>query len=393
MGTQSEWSQLPDHVIVEILLHLKLSDRYHASVVCKSWNQCFHLHYLWREFKFMFNQDHHCKYLNVFTRFGQFIQNVEIYVDQSQDESRKNACKVLKELSVLPERRLCSLKIRFIGENPIFYSGKEFIDVLMPLFAAPAEDKVLVHQLEHIDLSGLTVTIDDTLINKLSGNHPMLKTLNIINKVLICKVSPTALLRLVTRCRKLGKLCTFYSSMSDDILLALTEVDRDPLQTIVLKCRREEKYGKDFDGDLWESLCKKLPALRVTLIFDYSCPLHRVSEIMKYQVPVSILRLETFTYIYDELKQATKFYNDTLTKVVLNTPMSKNCPELNEALVELAESCHKLTSLHVFCVLDQFTVDRILDIHPQIRDRGSYTLKYKDEPAPWAPGKDCGEDE
>ena len=134
---------------------------------------------------------------------------------------------------------------------------------------------------------------------------------------------------------------------------------------------------------------EKLPHLRVTLAFDHTCPMQKVSEMMQPEIPVSVLRLKTFTYIYDEVRQANRYNNQTLTKLILQTPMSRNSPELNNALLELAETCKKLSALHVFCVLYKETVEKILALHPDMEKRKTYTLRCTADPHPWTSGRDC----
>ncbi len=56
------------------------------------------------------------------------------------------------------------------------------------------------------------------------------------------------------------------------------------------------------------------PNLSVTLKFDHTCPLWKVRQIMKPDIPVANLFLETFTMIYPELEIATDSYSNTLRK-------------------------------------------------------------------------------
>ena len=388
-NTIEKWSSLPDHIIVRILLYLKLPQRYQASLTCTSWNSCFHSHYLWKDFSFSFTNSSDKRYLNIFSQHGNHLQNVKVFVDQGVTENRENACSLLSKLAEIKELDLQSLTITFTGDNPVFYAGKEFLNALSPIVSASC----INHSLRNLDLSGLSVSLEDTILNSLADNHSNLQSLNIINQVLICKISPQCLLNLVKKCPKLNSLACHHCSLDDDTLLQFLEGDRAPLRKLIIKCRREEKYTKDIEQDTWKKLSDTLQQLRVTLIFDYSCPLYRVSEIMKQQVPVSVLRLETFTYIYDEVRQASMYYSKTLRKLVLNTPMSRNAPELNKALVEIAQECKLLSSMHVFCVLEEDTVKQILALHPEMMEKNTYTLKFTDEPAPWVPGKDCGCDE
>ena len=390
MIEQREWAGLPHHILVTIFSYLSKNEQCKAAQSCKAWNEIFSSPYLWTSFDFyFFNKPNQEKVIQCIDNNGKYMRRVLIQLDQGQQSNRENACEVLKKLRDLEERRLLKLTIAFTGENPYFYAGKEFVDALLLLFSTPPENCKVINHLIDIDLGRLKVSYDDELLNVLSANNPYVERLNIQNQVLVCKVSPICILRLVQRCRKLKELRLYNCSISEDILVALTEDDRSPLEHLAVMCRREEKYIKDIDGDVWKALTVKLPNLRVTLSFDHTCPLHKVSEVMKPEVPIRELRLETFTYIYDEINMASSYYKKTLEKVFINTPMSRNSPEFNLALVRLATECTKLKSLHVFCVLTKDTVEKILALHPDMYEMGAYTLKYEDAPHPWIAGRDC----
>ena len=329
---------------------------------------------------------HQGRYLNSIPKHGRNIKVVHIELDQAVQENRQNACRVITGLSEVSERRLQRLVVRFTGENPYFYAGQEFVDALSKLFGPVPRGATLIHQLKFVDISGLLVNFNDQMFDLLSEHHPALEKLNIQNDTLVCKVSPECMLRLVSRCRRLRELWLFNCSLSEDILLSLMEDDRVPLEHLSVKCRREEKYGNDIPAETWQLLARKLPKLRVTLGFDHTCPLYRVSQIMLPEIPVHVLRLETHTTIYDEINSATHFYRNTLEKVVLQT---RSCRELDDALLNLSANCQRLRSIHVFCVLQKNTVEAILIQHPEIKENATYTLKYTADPHPWIAGHDC----
>ncbi len=383
-----DWSLLPDHILVEIFSYLGRSDQVRAARACKTWNDNFHSPYLWTYFNFFFYMPAQEKFVKCLENFGKFLRHVYIELDQSVESNRQNACKVIEGLARLKERRLKHITIKFTAENPFFYSGKEFMDALSLLFGPPSENTKIIHTLIEVDLKQLAILFDDKFINVLSGNNPDLQTLNIQNTVLVCKVTPECILRLVQKCRKLKDIRIYNCSISEDILLALTEEDRVPLEHLSIICRREEKYSKDIVCEVWSAVVKKLPKLRVSLGFDHTVPLHKVSLVMKPEIPVSVLRLETFTYIYNEVRQASSNYSKTLEKLVLQTPLSRNSPELNKALIELASECKILKCMHVFCVLDEKTVNKILELCPKMKASNCYTLKFKDEASPWVAGND-----
>lgn len=386
MNSLQNWSDIPDHILVHTLSYVGLGDRFRASLVCKSWNSAFHTPSLWSRFKFRFHEENQTALLNGLDKYGNFLKVVYIELNQAEKINRENACKVITELASVNERRLQSLRIQCKGENPLFYTGAEFITALRHLFGPVPKNVTVVNTLKLVDLSLLPVALHDDVIDLLANHHPDLEKLNLINSSLVCGISASCVLRLVNKCRKLKDLRIFYSSMSDDVLEAFMEEDRKPLEHLGMMCRREEKYTKDLSEEAWQKLVDAHPNLRVTLAFDNTCPLHKVLPIMQPQIPVKELRLETFTRIYSEINYASEYYKKTLKKIVVQTRPS---PELNKALLRVAENCLDLNSIHVFCVLEKSTIDKILSIHPILVERGSYTLKDTLEPHPWIAGHDC----
>lgn len=51
-----DWGNLLQDIILQVFQYLPLLDRAHASQVCRSWNQVFHMPDLWRCFEFELNQ-------------------------------------------------------------------------------------------------------------------------------------------------------------------------------------------------------------------------------------------------------------------------------------------------------------------------------------------------
>ena len=313
------------------------------------------------------------------------MKNVTIELDQGVKENRESACELIYKLSQLEERRLTKFVIKFRGENPLFYAGKEFLDALKALFEKPQENVKIINPLIHIDVSELLVSFESDFVDIISENNPNIEKLNIQNGTFVCKIPPKCVLRLVQRCRKLTHFSTFNCSLNEDVFLTFTEEDRKPLEFLSIRYRREEKFLKEIPSTVWTAVVKKNPNLRVTLHVDNTCPLLSIPTIFKPEIPVSELRLETFTIIYDEINVAASIYKHTLEKLILQTRPSK---ELNEALLNLSLTCLKLRALHVFCVLEKSTVEEILKLHPRMKERNAYTLKWTADPHPWQTGTD-----
>ena len=383
-----EWQRLPDDVIVHILSYLPMNDRFNASLTCKAWSMAFEASFLWQHITLWFYLPAHRRKIQAVKKHGRYFKSVRLGCNQSITENRINTCEVLEKIAATEQRRLTSIKIDFTGENPLFYSGKEFLDSLSILFGPGTATMEPPVSLQHVDLSGLSVAYDDHVIDLLSLNNKHLRYLDIQNKILVCKVTADCILRLVNRCRKLEDLRLFHCSLSDDILKALAEDDRDNIKSLSVICRREEKYGSDLTSEAWLALASKIPSFRVTLGFDHTCPFNLIPVIMKPEIPVKTLRLETFTRIYEELNMATAYYKNTLQKVVLQT---RNSVALENALLNLAEQCSMLRTLIVYCVVRQGTIDKIFDLHPDMRERGTYILKSEIEPEPWVVGVEEGD--
>ncbi|XP_065336018.1 uncharacterized protein LOC135936933 isoform X1 [Cloeon dipterum] len=47
---ESHWEELPDLIIERVFSYLSIRDRYHASIVCRRWNDAFYLPYVWSNF-------------------------------------------------------------------------------------------------------------------------------------------------------------------------------------------------------------------------------------------------------------------------------------------------------------------------------------------------------
>jgi len=273
------WNYIPHNILVDIFVLLSPSDRFRASLTCHSWNSCFHISCIWSKFLFRFltEQDSNC--LQCVEKFGIYMKTVYIELNQYYPFNRTNACQVLSAISRLPERRVQQLNIRFVGENPCLYAGQEFVVALFELFGPAHEDIHIVNSLLHVDLSDMNVAFTGELLDLLSENNPLLETLNIQNKVLICQVQSSDMLRFVERCRRLRELCIYNYSLSEDVLLALAADDRAALEHLSVYFRREDKFSRDMPSDVWKKLTAKLPCLRVTLGFDHTCPQFKVTEV------------------------------------------------------------------------------------------------------------------
>ncbi|CAN8001810.1 unnamed protein product [Ixodes pacificus] len=374
---------LPECIIVNILLHLPLSDRFHAALSCKQWYAAFTTRACWKHFHFSFYSRKDARLLQCIDRFGSHLSRATIQLNQFQNVNRTNAVQALSLLAKSPEARLSHLKISCTGENPLFYAGKEFVSALEGLFGRPNS------RLVHVDLSGFPMMIDCCTVDVLSQNNPLLEHLNIQNNNLVCLVLPGCIVRLAQRCRQLRELHIHMCSFSREAMLCFLEANRVNLEHLSLKCRSGEAYtnspqtdNDQLGSELWWKVRSMLPKLGVTLHFDQTCPLVVIPVIMKPEVPCKVLRLETFTIIHDMVLQAAETYSETLEKLILQAPPSV---ELENALLKLSTRCRKLKALHVFCPLTAGTIHAILEEHPLMKKSGLFTLRSeRGTDGPWA---------
>ncbi|XP_046544123.1 F-box/LRR-repeat protein 8-like isoform X2 [Haliotis rubra] len=370
------WNTLPDHAIITILSYLSREDSARAGTTCTTWHRCYRSPQLWHTSTLNFQQPRDGKSLLWLAQFAQNMRTVRVLLNQHETENRRNACEALDILSNAEGRQLMKLCIEFTGDNPLFLNGQDFVDALKALFDRHVDSTRW--QLKHVQLSGLAVSYDTTVFDSLSENNPLLQFLDISNNVRICKVPPDCVERLVDRCRGLKHLALFHCSLTDQVLESLAQSDRVPLGYLGITCRWEQAYIGDLSSEAWSNLTSKCPNLRVGLIFTETCPLHKISVIMKPELPVRELRFEISNCIFkDEVDLAARVYSKTLEKVVLQTEYYE---ELGDNLINLCTRCKRLTSLMVHCALKKMVVDTILAICPVMKDRGTYLLKWEPEP-------------
>lgn len=362
---ESNWENLPEHVVVGIFSFLSLSERATASLACKHWLECFNSPVLWQTFQFKFLDSKEFKYSECLENHGQYLRNVEIHCQQEDEINRDGACTLIRKLSNMKVRRLEKFTVKFVGENPLFYAGREFVDCLRDLFGKPKHDCDVQFHLKSVDLSKLPVAYSDDLINLLAENNPDLESLNIQNAALVCKVTSDCIENVVHKCRKLKHLALHHTSVTEEIMLSLTEDDRAHLDHLSIDCRREEKFGKDITSETWENVRQKIQSLRVTLAFDHSCPMFKVDAILKPEIPVKNLKLEVMSRVVSQVYFAADNYSETLERLSISTTGSQ---ELEHALIYLVTKCRKLSELYVFqCYISQETKQKILELCPQMK--------------------------
>ncbi|XP_072024347.1 F-box/LRR-repeat protein 8-like [Amphiura filiformis] len=374
MAVEHDWTALPDHILINIFSHLPLHDRCTAALACTTWSGCFDSPYLWRKFIFQFFKEEDARQLMCLTKHGSQLRDVNIVLNQKSQQNRENACTVLSSLARLEERRLQSISIQFTTENPLFFQGMEFLYGLAELFGPPDPQIQMLNTLYEVDLSGLSITLDDILFNLLAIHHnETLHSVNLQNSPLCCRVTPECILNLVQKCRKLTSLSMHYKSMSEGVLEEFAKKDRKPLKMLSLACRREEKYHKPISAASWEKLVDKLPNFQVKFFFDHTIERHRIATILHPHIPVIKLCMRTLTELHEEVAMTAEYYHETLEHFVITT---KGTDRLQQALLNLVEISPRLKVLHCYCALDDNTISRVKELCPNLE---KFTLKTTDE--------------
>ena len=378
-----DWSDLPEPVVTHIFSFLTAADRCRSGRVCKNWRDSLNNPLLWKSMKCEFVLPVHANMLNCIENFGYFVSNLIIVLDQKHEYNRTNSIAAIDLFTKLNHIRLTHLTIEFTGENPLFYAGQEFLFSLSSLFIQ------IKHQsnglIRYLNFREMQVNLDDDFVFHIGESCPNLEYLNILNRMLVCKVSPCSIKTLVKSCTKLQEMHLFHTSLASEALDILSEPHRQPFKKLGIVCRREEKYGQDLSSESWTSLTKSSKHLKVDLGFDHTCPLHRVSEIMKPEIPVNDLYFATYTTITTEMDLARQYFEHTLNTLMVHTKPDK---EFEEVLLNLVRSCKKLHTLYIYGVIKQEVIDEILVMLPEMKERGSYILRSKMDPAPWTVGEE-----
>ncbi|ESN99922.1 hypothetical protein HELRODRAFT_83430 [Helobdella robusta] len=390
-NSELNWNDIPLDVLEIIFTNLSQGDRFRASLVSKNWCYVFNNSTdLWKNFRFSFlDEDKLENQLKGLEVVGRLIRNLHIDVQPKVAACRESAVNVINYFAQQGKRQIRVLRIRFLGNNPLLYSGNEFNRALLNYFSLPKNVEKMQSHLREVDLSKLNINIDGELLTALSKNHSnTLQKLYIHNCVLVETITPDHMKIVASRCHQLTHLGLHGYSIDDDVVSALiSPADRKKLERLIIFCRRDQKYVDRISSTAWASLVAHSPNLRVCLGFDNTCPLDAVAKVMRPEIPVSELFLETYTDLIKEIRLAIKHYKNTLTKISICCPPQHD-DALDVELVNLATNCTLLSSLHVFCVVSRCAIEEILRLKPILVERKSYTLEYSTKPGPWEPGND-----
>lgn len=299
------------------------------------------------------------------------IRQLKIVFDQSKEENRKIVIQMLKCLAK-EGKKLESLTIACCGDNPFFYSGLEILESIMELCR-----KESFIDLHHIDLRKLPFTLSDGFTRLVATGSPNLRSLYINNRTLVLNVTPETLIEVLQKCPQLSVLGAFCSSLSEDVFKELMKPERPPFKHLDILCERLDKYNLAISDEVWKELCQRHPSLYVDMEFDHTVPAWKIPRILKPNIPIATLQLNTYNEMRRQLTFVSSHYVRTLKKLVIQTTSSD---VLNSSLLDLASKCLKLEEIHCYCVVSPDVIQTFLSHCPHLK---KYTLKVIKEKHPW----------
>ncbi|NWW36578.1 FBXL3 protein, partial [Panurus biarmicus] len=315
-----DWANLLQDIILQVFQYLPLLDRAHASQVCRSWNQVFHMPDLWRCFEFELNQPatsnlrttHPELIKQIIKRHSNHLQYVSFKVVDSSKESAEAACDILSQLVN------CSLKT--LG----------LISTARPSFMDLPKVFYYVYFLLQIDDPSLKVLV--------ANNSDTLKLL----KMSSCPhVSPAGILCVADQCHGLRELALNYHLLSDELLLALSSEKHVRLEHLRIDVVSENPGQTQFhtiQKSSWDAFIKHSP--KVNLVMYFFLYEEEFDPFFRYETPV--------THLYF----GRSVSKDVLGRVGMTCPRlvelvvcANGLRPLDEELICIAERCKYLSAV------------------------------------------------
>ncbi|XP_035751102.1 F-box/LRR-repeat protein 3 isoform X2 [Egretta garzetta] len=326
-----DWANLLQDIILQVFQYLPLLDRAHASQVCRSWNQVFHMPDLWRCFEFELNQPatsylratHPELIKQIIKRHSNHLQ----YVDSSK-ESAEAACDILSQLVN------CSLKTLGL----ISTARPSFMDLPKSHFIS-ALTVVFVNSKSLSSLKIDDTPVDDPSLKVLVANNS--DTLKLLKMSSCPHVSPAGILCVADQCHGLRELALNYHLLSDELLLALSSEKHVRLEHLRIDVVSENPGQTQFhtiQKSSWDAFIKHSP--KVNLVMYFFLYEEEFDPFFRYEIPV--------THLYF----GRSVSKDVLGRVGMTCPRlvelvvcANGLRPLDEELIRIAERCKYLSAV------------------------------------------------
>ncbi|XP_027600093.1 F-box/LRR-repeat protein 3 isoform X2 [Pipra filicauda] len=289
-----DWANLLQDVILQVFQYLPLLDRAHASQVCRSWNQVFHMPDLWRCFEFELNQP---ATSNLRTTHPELIKQI------------------IKRHS--NHLQYVSFKSHFISALTVVFVNSKSLSSLK------------------ID----DTPVDDPSLKVLVANNS--DTLKLLKMSSCPHVSPAGILCVADQCHGLRELALNYHLLSDELLLALSSEKHVRLEHLRIDVVSENPGQTQFhtiQKSSWDAFIKHSP--KVNLVMYFFLYEEEFDPFFRYEIPV--------THLYF----GRSVSKDVLGRVGMTCPRlvelvvcANGLRPLDEELICIAERCKYLSAV------------------------------------------------
>ncbi|XP_056347456.1 F-box/LRR-repeat protein 3 isoform X2 [Oenanthe melanoleuca] len=294
VGQTPDWANLLQDIILQVFQYLPLLDRAHASQVCRSWNQVFHMPDLWRCFEFELNQP---ATSNLRTTHPELIKQI------------------IKRHS--NHLQYVSFKSHFISALTVVFVNSKSLSSLK------------------ID----DTPVDDPSLKVLVANNS--DTLKLLKMSSCPHVSPAGILCVADQCHGLRELALNYHLLSDELLLALSSEKHVRLEHLRIDVVSENPGQTQFhtiQKSSWDAFIKHSP--KVNLVMYFFLYEEEFDPFFRYEIPV--------THLYF----GRSVSKDVLGRVGLTCPRlvelvvcANGLRPLDEELICIAERCKYLSAV------------------------------------------------